>query len=160
MERVTGILNHSLFQSYVKANEDAEADRIFCRHNMAHFLDVARVGRIIALEEDYPADMELFYAAALLHDVGKHVQYENGTPHEVASAELAERILQECGFTAVEIADIVDAILNHRNKDISEEKTMKGLLYRADKLSRACCACPARDECNWPDEKKNLRVVY
>ena len=35
---------------------------------MAHFLDVARIGTIIALEEGLKLDWEWIYAAALLHD--------------------------------------------------------------------------------------------
>ena len=39
---------------------------------MVHFLDVARIGTIIALEEGLKIDREWIYAAALLHDCGKH----------------------------------------------------------------------------------------
>lgn len=52
------------------------------RHGMVHFLDVARIGTIIALEEGLKIDREWIYAAALLHDCGKHEQYEIGIPHE------------------------------------------------------------------------------
>ena len=65
---------------------------------MVHFLDVARIGTIIALEEGLELDREWIYAAALLHDCGKHEQYENGTPHEQASARIAPDILEDCGF--------------------------------------------------------------
>ena len=56
-------------------NRAAEADRRFCRHSMVHFLDVARIGTIIALEEGLKINREWIYAAALLHDCGKHEQY-------------------------------------------------------------------------------------
>ena len=72
---------------------------------MVHFLDVARIGTIIALEEGLELDREWIYAAALLHDCGKHEQYENGTPHEQASARIAPEILKDCGGICQKITD-------------------------------------------------------
>ena len=42
----------------------------------------------------------------------------------------------------------------------SEEKNLNGLLYRADKMSRACFCCQVEPICNWKDEKKNLKLKY
>ena len=53
---------------------------------------------------------------------------------------------------------IVDAIRNHRNKEIAREKTLRGVLYRADKMSRGCFCCQAEQECDWAVEKKNLEL--
>ena len=92
MKRVNKILENSTYQEYIRKNKAAEVDRIFCCHNMEHFLDVARIAQIINLEEKLELSKELIYATALLHDIGRHVQYEDGTPHEVASAKLAENI--------------------------------------------------------------------
>lgn len=101
---------------------------------------------------------DLLYAAALLHDIGKHEQYENGTPHEEASARIAPLILEKCGYTEAEIAEITEAVLQHRTKSVAEEPTLSGVLYRADKKSRACFACEAKEACNWSGEKKNLQL--
>ena len=98
MDRIDRILAHALFREYLEKNREAEKDRIFCRHEMTHFLDVARIGRIINLEEGLGVAEELIYAAALLHDIGKHLQYSQGIPHEKAGAELAPEILRDCGF--------------------------------------------------------------
>ena len=160
MERIDKILKHNLFIVNLHRNEEAEADRVFCRHNMIHFLDVARIGRILNAEESFGIEVELIYAAALLHDIGKHMQYEYGTPHEVASADIAPAILRECGFDNNETRVIIEAILSHRNSDVREQKNLKGLLYRADKLSRSCFACKMQQECNWKDDKKNLEIQY
>ena len=159
-ERINQILKHELFLYHLNANNTAEADRRFCRHNMVHFLDVARIGMIINLTEELQINSDLIYAAALLHDMGKHIQYENGTPHEIASGEIAPTILKDCGFTAEESAVIVEAILWHRNADAAKEQNLKGILYRADKASRACFACEAEAECNWKDGKKNLTIKF
>lgn len=160
MERIDKILKHDLFNEYLSKNEAAEKNRIFCRHDMTHFLDVARICRIINAEEGLGVEAELIYAAALLHDIGKHLQYAEGIPHELASARLATGILADCGFDNKETDVIINAIRGHRNEDSADEKNLKGILYRADKLSRACFCCPAEGECNWKGDKKNLRLRY
>lgn len=160
MNRIDKILNHDLFLHHLGENEKAEADRQFCRHNMVHFLDVARIGAIINLEEGLGLNREWIYAAALLHDCGKHVQYETGMPHELASAEIAPEILRSCDFDDNETSVIVDAIRSHREISVAGEPTLSGVLYRADKASRACFACKSERECNWKDDKKNLHIKY
>ena len=158
MNRVNEILKHDLFLYHLQANEEAETERIFCHHDMEHFLNVARIAVIKSYDEGVEAPREWIYAAALLHDLGKHIQYETGTPHEKASAEIAPEILTDCGFEDFETAVIVDAIAHHRDKDVAQEKNLRGLLYRADKASRVCFACKAEKECNWSDSKKNLGI--
>lgn len=160
MDRIDRILQHEQFRFHLWENETLERDRIFCHHDMIHFLDVARIGEIINLEQQLGIDREWIYAAALLHDLGKHIQYENGTPHEHASAQIAPQILADCGFTRDETERIVEAIRSHRDGEISAEPDLKGVLYRADKASRACFACKAECDCNWKGEKKNLRIRY
>lgn len=160
MDRIDQILSHESFRYHMEENQRAEQGRIFCHHDMAHFLDVARIGEIMNLEQNLGLNREWIYAAALLHDVGKHVQYENGTPHETVSAEIAPQILRECGYDNYETGVIVDAIRNHRNVEIESEASLKGVLYRADKASRACFACEAECSCNWKGDKKNLVIRY
>lgn len=160
MKRIDKILNHTLFLKHLKDNNAAEANRSFCRHNMVHFLDVARIAEIINLEEGLRLPKEWIYAAALLHDLGKHIQYAEGIPHEKASAQIAPGILKECGFDEKETGVIVEAILAHRNEEIASESSLRGILYRADKASRACFACEAQEKCHWKDGKKNFSIIY
>ena len=157
MERVNRIWRHPVYQSCLEKIRVCEKERIFCRHTPEHFLDVARITCLLAYEEDLPADRETVYAAALLHDIGRHLQYQQGIPHEQASARIAEGILQDCGFTAEKSEEILSLILSHRTR--SDRKDLKGLFYRADKLSRNCFACPAREQCDWPEEKKNRNII-
>lgn len=138
----------------------AEEGRRFCHHDMGHFLDVARLAMIFALQEGQPLPEEMIYAAALLHDIGRWRQYEDGTPHEKASALLAPEILAESGFTKEEIEQILSAILNHRNAAVKKERTLDGILYRADKMSRSCFCCEAEKECDWKGDKKNFTLQY
>lgn len=160
MDRIDKILKHHVFIECIQKNETVEKDRIFCRHNMTHFLDVARIGRIINAEEGLGTETELIYAAALLHDIGKHMQYAEGISHELASARFAAVILPDCGFEQNETDVIIEAIRGHRDERSACEKSLKGILYRADKLSRACFCCPAEGECSWKDGKKNRSLRY
>ena len=160
MKRVNKILENSTYKEYIRKNKAAEVDRIFCCHNMEHFLDVARIAQMMNMEEKLGLSKELIYATALLHDIGRHVQYEDGTPHEVASAKLAENILEECGFGKKSQTEILRAISEHRNKKVAKEASLAGVIYRADKASRACYVCEAESLCNWKKTKKNLKIKY
>ena len=158
--RINQILNHDLFLKKYGQIQEAEMHRKFCRHNMVHFLDVARIAMIMNLQEKCEVEYDLIYATALLHDIGRFEQYENGTPHEQASVPIAKIILYDCGYTMEETEEILSAILSHRNREIATEQNLKGLLYRADKMSRSCFACDAQAECDWKQEKKNLLLRY
>lgn len=160
MERLDKILNHELFISCLRKNEEAERDRIFCRHNMEHFLNVARIGEILNLEEHQGIPKVQIYAAALLHDIGRYRQYEDGTAHERASVQLAPQILKDCGFNTKETDVILMAIGSHRDAQVREEPGLRGILYRADKLSRGCFACEAERLCDWKKDKKNGMLRY
>lgn len=160
MDRVNKILNHHLFIENLEKNRMAEAERRFCRHDMAHFLDVARIAMIINLKEGMGIPEDLIYGAALLHDIGKHRQYEEGIPHEQASALILPEILRDCGFDEKETDVIKDAVLHHRNSEVIPERSLRGVLYRADKASRPCFACKAEGDCNWREGRKNRAIIY
>ena len=160
MDRIDRILAHPLFLEGLEKNGKAEANRPFCHHNVSHFLDVARIGVILSFEEGTEIDRELIYGAALLHDIGKHRQYEQGTAHERASAAVAPEILEDCGFNETETSVIIDAISSHRDDSVASEASLRGVLYRADKASRPCFTCAAESDCNWKDSKKNQQLLY
>lgn len=160
MDRVNRILQNEKYKVHLEKIRAAEETRLFCCHNMGHFLDVARIAMQLNLQENRGISKELIYATALLHDIGRHVQYADGTPHEQASAVLAPEILEECGFSAAEAEEILYAIANHRNKQITGQGDLAAIIYRADKLSRACFACNAEKECDWSRSKKNLYLEY
>lgn len=160
MERIDRILVHPAFRSALEELERLEADRIFCRHGLDHLLTVARLMRIYSLEEHKNLAPELLYAAALLHDIGRGAQYTRGMPHEAVGVALAGPILADCGFSQPERDEILTAIGGHRSRDGGGPTELGRLLYRADKQSRPCFACPASDQCNWPEEKKNHSLEY
>lgn len=160
MERINCIIENRQWQEYLGRIAKCETDRIFCRHDRIHFLDVARLAWIYNLEEGLGIEKERIYAAALLHDIGRFVQYQDGTPHPQASALLAPEILRRSGFEEEEIAEITEAIRQHGNAQIKDEKSLRGVIYRADKASRACYACKAEAQCDWSSRKKNLKLQY
>ncbi|GFI45608.1 hypothetical protein IMSAGC019_00920 [Lachnospiraceae bacterium] len=159
MDRINRILKNESYREYLYKNSQEESGRIFCCHNIGHFLDVARIAMILNQQDGYGQEREMIYAAALLHDIGRWKQYQEGTPHEVASAGLSPAILSQCGFGEGEREAVLVAVGNHRNPSVKEEKSLSGLLYRADKLSRPCFACEAEKECGWVAEKKNLELA-
>ena len=158
MTRVQAIWQHPLYQKHLNALTRLESDRIFCRHTPEHFLDVARLAYIFALERNLDCSRELIYCTALLHDIGRAEQYRSGIPHDEAGAQIAEQILRELSFDPSEIQEITSAIREHRNAARSD--TLSSLIYDADKASRNCFSCPAAKECYWSAEKKNLTITY
>lgn len=155
MERVNNICKHPLWKLHMSQLRNAEKERIFCKHGIEHLLDVARIAYIENLECHYHIRKEYIYAAALLHDIGRFLQYSRNIPHEAAGAELAFEILRDCGFDQDEQKEILAAISGHRTVEIREERNLAGLIYRADKQSRVCGLCSALEACNWSEEKKN-----
>ena len=158
MTRVQAIWQHPLYQKHLNALTRLESDRIFCRHTPEHFLDVARLAYIFALERNLDCSRELIYCTALLHDIGRARQYEDGTPHDEAGAAIAGQILNELGFSREEIEAIVSAIRGHRAQ--TDQTVLGKLLYTADKSSRNCFSCKAEPECYWSPAKKNMTIQY
>ena len=154
------ILHHPVFKRCCSEIEKEEQDRIFCRHDIAHLLDVARLMMILNMKEKLHIDEDIIYATALLHDVGRHLQYRYGIGHEISSALIAPQILRDCDFDKKAKQKILNAIMKHRDTKTCKEKNLNGLLYRADKMSRACFCCKAEKLCNWPRSKKNLIMQY
>lgn len=152
------IVNHS-FDYNLKKIENFEEHREFCLHDMQHFLDVARLMYIMSLENTLNIPKYIIYTTALLHDIGRGEEYENGTPHNIASREISKIILQQCKYSAKEIDEILEAIGSHRN-NTEKLNSLSNVLYKCDKLSRNCFNCKAIDGCKWPVEKRNLKIIY
>lgn len=171
MERVQGILAHPDFEIYLKLNEKQEVNREFCCHQLQHALDVARIYYILCLEagkmdsltelQDMSMEKikELVYGIALLHDIGRWKQYlDHNLDHAEESAVLAKPILKDCGFSTNEIEIALKAIRAHRD---TNAYGLGKILYRADKLSRDCKHCQARDKCYKLDSMETKEnIIY
>lgn len=160
MEKVNALLHNDSFIKHEKKIERYEEGRGFCKHDINHCLDVARIMMILNHERAVAIPKNIIYATALLHDIGRDVQYAEGIPHEEAGVEIARAILLECGFSEEDSKWVTIAIGNHRNPVIKNEKNLNGILYSADKLSRNCYICPAEQHCDWKKEKKNMKLEY
>ncbi|MBF7096953.1 HD domain-containing protein [Alkalibacter mobilis] len=146
MERINRILVDEIYLSHLNKIKEHEKQRIFCRHDITHFLDVARIAWIITLERNLNFQKEIVYACGLLHDIGRWLEYEEGTDHALASGEMCVEILEKNGFDPEEIRQIKKAIASHRVKcDANED--LSALLYESDKASRRCYSCDAIGQC-------------
>ncbi|MBY4797015.1 HD domain-containing protein [Collinsella sp. AGMB00827] len=216
MPRVEAIWQHPIFQRELSRIDHLEADRRFCKHDLTHLLDVARVALIRLYELEIVLPRDVVYAASFLHDIGRAEQYERGIPHDRAGATLAAKILatlpSHAQFSSDEAHQILRAIRHHRSQAVPPktcadmkvedadarvcgtdansdtqskakydpsarferstapeygtdtalsgtlvpEDVLAQVIAWADKASRPCYACPAREVCKWPDERKNL----
>ena len=139
-EKINGILQNAQYMAYMAANAKSERERLYCRHHLAHALDVARVCYILCLENGFgPAYKDAAYAAGLLHDVGRFREAADSfCDHAAESARLSEPILNSLPFGAEEKKIILAAILHHRE---AKQTGFGALLYEADKISRPCFDC-------------------
>jgi len=160
MEKVNALLHNDSFQRHEKKIESWEEGRDFCKHDINHCMDVARIMMILNYERSVLVPKNIIYATALLHDIGRDVQYEMGISHEAAGADIAHVILLKCGYSDEDSIWITTAIRNHRNPAVKNEKSLNGILYSADKLSRNCYICPVEQHCDWKKDKKNLKLEY
>lgn len=158
-DRINLILGNRRFIEYCKKNNRYEGNRRLCRHNLQHFLDVARIAYILNLEKGMNYNKDIVYAAALLHDIGRWRQYEEGVPHDISSAELARDILYDSGYSKDENELIINAVKCHRN-EVAEDCSLNHSIYFGDKKSRNCFSCEASGECNREESKRNQGVVY
>lgn len=160
MKRISQIIAHQLFLDKQKRIDELEIQREYCRHGLNHALDVARIIYILTLENHLLYKKDIIYATALLHDIGRCDQYENGIPHNEASVQIAEIILKDCGYEADEILLVTEAIRLHHDLSDGHNQSLSSLLYKADKLSRNCFACQAIDDCYWEEAQKNKEIFY
>ncbi|MDR0426485.1 MAG: HD domain-containing protein [Clostridiales bacterium] len=176
MKRVLRLLTDPAYAGYLARTAALEADRPFCRHDLAHSLSVARIAYIYALEEGLcrgvgssadgtgarkpDAVKPILYAAALTHDIGRFRQYEDGAAHEKVSAELAEPLLLRAGFSRAERKEIAQAILLHRDGAGAQKASDSARwIYRADRASRSCRGCAALALCKQPKNGGEEEIV-
>ena len=95
MDRINRIYNSTMYRQELICIVEDEKNRVYCKHDIEHFLDVARIGYIINLENNLGYSKDIIYAIALLHDIGRHREYKEGINHHMASSEIAECILKE-----------------------------------------------------------------
>ncbi len=158
MKRINCIILNNEYISHIKKIEVAEKDRVFCHHDMTHFLDVSRIAWIINLEENLNINKEIIYAIGLLHDIARWQEYETGIDHAIASANLAGTILDKCNFSKDEKKLIIKAISNHRSAESTDD--LSKIIYKADKISRPCFNCYSKKDCKRFKNNEKATLYY
>lgn len=139
---------------YIKLQNEIlvwERERVYCRHELSHALDVCRMAWIMYLEmyvglgeddtevcpkpENQKRSGELeeikdrIYVIGLLHDIGRVRQYQTGEHHAVAGKVIAEQILTEISYPEKWMKEDLPIIAKHTgrayNSRTSEVETEK-----------------------------------
>ena len=160
MDLTDKIINNIEYKTCMERIKAFEKDRVFCKHDIEHLLSVARIAYCINLERGYDLSKDLIYSAALLHDIGRCRQYEEGVPHEEAGVDISRRILKSCHAPESVTEEVIEAVASHRGKDRSQEAVLAQIIRSADNLSRACFNCKAQDDCKWTPDRKNMTPEY
>jgi putative nucleotidyltransferase with HDIG domain len=160
MARVNQLLDHEEYISHMEKIDMLEKERLFCKHGFEHGLNVARIAYSYLLENgETLLHKESVYAAALLHDIGRWIEYGTGEDHAEASARLALPLLEECGFLWDEIQVILKGIREHRRHHEDHLTLLGTALALADDWARDCRHCSGQDLCHKYHEAMN-RVMY
>ena len=89
---------------------------------MSHLLDVARIAYIRNLEKGYGFRKDVIYAAAVLHDIGKALQYEEKVPHEIAGERIAGEILDTLPKSSSSYEEILRYIFRKKRDFLRKKK--------------------------------------
>jgi len=148
MARVNQLLDHEDYICYMEKINTLEKERRFCKHGFEHGLSVARIAYAYLLEKGVASlSKETIYAAALLHDIGRWVEYQTGEDHAEASARLALPLLEKCNFRPEDILAILEGIREHRRHEDDNLTLLGEALAIADDWSRDCRNCSAQTLC-------------
>ena len=174
MVYVERLLVHPEYRNLQKEIEKLEADRIYCKHEFQHSLDVCRIAWILFMEEQIAsqevADLqemdlsewkERIYLTGLLHDIGRVAQYQTGEHHGEAGRKIALRLLDEIGCPDVWREEILFVVALHFGRDGERMRpgTLGDYICRADHSSRNCFLCNASETCKWLGEEKNKTIT-
>ena len=160
MTRVNQLLDNEEYIFYMEKINEFEKDRRFCKHGFEHGLSVARIAYTYLLEKgDIILSKEGIYAAALLHDIGRWVEYQTGEDHAEASARLALPLLESCGFDFADIGVILEGIREHRRHHDHNLTPLGEALAIADDWSRECRSCSAQALC-YKFKPEMKQIIY
>lgn len=158
MSYIARLMALESYRQALTALERREADRIYCKHDLDHFLDVARITLLLCQAHNIEADRDSVYLAALMHDLGRLDRDE--ADHNVAGSVLAAQWLDAIGFPKDRQEVVLTLIEEHGWPGKKAPANLSEAFSLADSYSRACYYCPAADSCFWPPERKNTHPIY
>lgn len=164
------LLQDQEYLAMVKRLEQQEKQRLFCRHGLSHFLDVARIAWIRILEQTAQESMDMehlaqqkdqIYLTALLHDLGRLAEYNHTQSHGHAQegAHIAEKFLKRIGYPEHKVQEIVNAVREH-SKEVKTNQDLSDKIQIADNCSRNCFFCEAQEQCYWSEERRNKTILW
>lgn len=167
-KRTEELLNNRLYQEELEKLLSYEKDRMFCKHDLTHFKQVAHIASVVARQNQLSIPEAEIEITALLHDMGRVKQYEKGISHEKAGVAFAGEILFSLGCDLDMVHRVCHAIAHHSMRENSEFRLTKAhemkelgeLISYADQFSRTCYSCKVRGECKWKEEEKIKRAYY
>jgi len=157
MNNIDIITSNPKYLEYVRKIEVFEKERIFCKHTIEHFLDVARISYIQVLENNMKYSKEVIYAIALLHDIGKSIDHEVEGSHIQIGVDLCKKYKES--------QIVINTVASHHGDCEPEslmdsEDELSKLIYTSDKLSRNCFNCKGKEKCYWDENKKNYTIKF
>lgn len=158
MKYVERLLADTDYLEQMKLLEELEKERRFCRHGLSHVLDVARIAWIEVLEQHLPFEKEEIYLVALLHDMGRIQEYQEGIPHHVSGVMQTEIFLDKISYPAEKRSRMMSVVEKHREKDKLNDDFIN-IIKQADNSSRNCFYCEVSSECKWSTERKNKTII-
>ena len=161
-EQTKRLLQHPIYQKRLALLQELEGNRIYCGHDLSHFFAVGRIAETLSKENHLPHSNDVLWAAALLHDMGRVEQYQQGISHDKASVAFAREILLSLGWDQADMELVCEAIGSHSKrfavKDRWESRTelrsLAEVLSFADHFSRKCYECKGADSCKWPEKER------
>ena len=165
------ILSDERYIDKLNTIDNIESNRCYCKHNITHSREVARILSDLSKERELDNYDELSMIMGYLHDIGRADDYEG--MHNECSSEFARVLLEEYGLDEDSINLICYAIDNHSGrmpiddiyKCIQEntvedriEDTWAKLLRIADQLSRDCYKCEVASTCRWLPEERTIEA--
>ncbi|MBO3803842.1 MAG: HD domain-containing protein [Candidatus Brockarchaeota archaeon] len=122
---------NSVFESIRKKSEGFFGHS---HHGKDHAERVYNLAVKIGKEEN--ADLDVLKAAALLHDIARTMEDEGKVEdHAVEGAKIARKILEETGFPAQKVEEVVYCVEAHRFRKGSEAGSLEAkILQDADRL--------------------------
>jgi uncharacterized protein len=127
---MTGIYSYSdkLVAESKRCHADARPT-----HDWSHTWRVVRLCQVIGEKEK--ADLEILYAAALLHDIARAEADRCGVCHAELSARKARPVLAHCGFPPEKIDAVIHCIETHRFRSTAQPRSLEAqVLFDADKI--------------------------
>jgi len=121
--------------------EEIERYMLSCMTDAAH--DPQHIYRVLYhsldIAQDYPVDVVVLIAAALLHDIGRDAQYSDPeADHAAVGAAMAYRFLKDLGWSAAMAGHVQECIASHRFRGDARPSTWEArILFDADKLDVA-----------------------